>query len=110
MTLLSVPPDPLKIASRPVDCIAATIAEGAANEDQYQVLCCRSGEENRPVPSMLTSWSLRFASTFWIPLSLYNEPEMSLTQLSQVIGTANRVYMESVPDTRDAADGGIQED
>lgn len=45
-----------------------------------------------PVPSMVTSWSLRFASTFWMPSRLYNEPWMSLTQLSQVIGTAKRVY------------------
>jgi hypothetical protein len=49
------------------------------------------GRWDEPVPSMLTSCSLRFASTFWIPLSLYNEPDMSLMQLSQVIGTAKSV-------------------
>ena len=58
---------------------------------------------------MLTSCSLRFASTFWIPLSLYNEPDMSLIQLSQVIGTAKSVWIESAADTRDSADGGIEE-
>ena len=48
------------------------------------------------VPSTDTSWSLRFASTFCIPLSLSNAPEISLTQLSQVMGTAKRVYVDSV--------------
>jgi hypothetical protein len=49
--LLSDLPDPRRMASRPVDCIAATIAEGAA------------------VPSIETNWSLRFAETLLIPES-----------------------------------------
>jgi hypothetical protein len=36
------------------------------------------------------------ASTFCIPLSLNNEPEMSLMQLSQVIGTASNVWSQLV--------------
>ena len=77
------------------------MADGAAKiADQYPVQCRfnagpvtlqmhRYGD--KPVPSMLTSWSLRLASTFWMPLSLYNEPDTSCMQLSQVIGTANKV-------------------
>jgi len=47
--LLFEAPLPRKIASLPVSCIAARIADGAA------------------VPSMKTSWSLRFASTLCMP-------------------------------------------
>jgi hypothetical protein len=47
-------PLPRRIASRPVLCIASTIAEGAA------------------LPSIDTSWSSRLAVTFFIP-ALVNE-------------------------------------
>jgi hypothetical protein len=40
-----------------------------------------------------------------MPLSLNNEPEMSLMQLSQVIGTAKRVFISQCEVTRDTTDG-----
>jgi len=39
-----------------------------------------------------------------MPLSLNNEPEMSLMQLSQVIGTAKRVFISQCEVTRDTTD------
>jgi hypothetical protein len=40
-----------------------------------------------------------------MPLSLNNEPEMSLMQLSQVIDTAKRVFISQCEVTRDTTDG-----
>jgi hypothetical protein len=44
-----------------------------------------------------------------MPLSLNNEPEMSLMQLSQVMGTAKSVWITQCEFTRDSADGGNEE-
>lgn len=74
MDLLSAVPLPLNIASRPVDCIAATIADGAA------------------VPRTWTSWLPRSALTEWMPLTLCREEDMSRIQASQLSGTAKMVY------------------
>jgi hypothetical protein len=49
------------------------------------------GNSDKPVPSMLTSWSLRFASTFWMPESFCSDPEISAIHASQVMGTAKSV-------------------
>jgi len=63
-SILSVVPEPLKMASLPVACMAATIAEGAANM-MYQSHAENNPEGiDAPVPSTETSWSLRFASIF----------------------------------------------
>ena len=66
-----------------------------------RVVKSNGGESDEPVPSIVMSWSFKFASTFWIPLSWCNDPEMSFTQLSQDIGTAKSVCLNVNVCTRD---------
>lgn len=74
-------PLPLRMASRPVDWIAATIWDGAAagvSESLDVVLdgrvCLYTGAVSRiPVPSTETSWSWRLASTRRIPTTHTHE-------------------------------------
>ena len=103
--LLAVPL-PRRIASRPVAWMAETIELGGA------------------VPSMKTSWSLRLASTLlmpttvsrsesyiWtcdIPSNLRRELEISLTQPSQVMGTAKVVWW--FPSVSSDSGGGVGDD
>jgi hypothetical protein len=91
--LLSDVPLPRRIASRPVDCMALTMADGAV------------------VPSTATSWDCKSADTFvmpvdWLdmlhidlvgvtaPSNLYSEVDTSLMHDSQERGTANVVYQQ----------------
>lgn len=71
---LSAVPLPRRMASRPVDCIAATMADGAA------------------VPRTWTSWLPRSALTEWMPVTLCREEDMSRIHASQLSGTAKMVY------------------
>lgn len=61
------------MASRPVDSMALTMAEGAA------------------VPVMLMSWVEREAETLWMPGMEYRDLETDWMQESQERGTANVV-------------------
>ena len=67
--LLLAVPLPRNMASRPVECIAATMDEGAA------------------VPLIDTSCVFKSALTELMPCKLYSEEETSLMHDSQVIGT-----------------------
>ena len=81
------------MASRPVDSIAATIAEGAA-VPSMDTSCCSKSASTLLIPlaalAVVVGYLLPWIDN--VPFRLYRDVETSVTHASQLKGTANVVW------------------